>query len=104
MRPSHRTTLLASLLALGCAAVLWIAYDWFQERFVRAFSEHTAVFSGDPLRLPNDLAGPGPIPLVHFWDPACPYNVGHQQPLPEPVAHYFPQGVKFFAMPKTGAR
>ena len=59
MRPPYRTALFASLLALICAGVLWAAYDWFQGRYLRAFSEHTAVFSGDPLRLPDNLAGPG---------------------------------------------
>ena len=81
MRSPYRTALFASLIALVCAGVLWMAYDWFQGRYLRAFSEHTAVFSGDPLRLPDDLAGPGPIRLVHFWDPACPCNVGNQQHL-----------------------
>jgi len=61
MRPAYRTTLLASLLALVCAGVLWAAYDWFQGRYLRAFSSHTAVFSGDPLRLPDELAGPAPF-------------------------------------------
>jgi len=58
MRQPYRTTLFASLLLLLCAGVLWAAYDWFQGRYLRAFSEHTAVFSGDALRLPDDLAGP----------------------------------------------
>ena len=53
MRSPHRTALFASLLAIVCAGVLWAAYDWFQGRYLRAFSEHTAVFSGDPLRLPG---------------------------------------------------
>ncbi|MDU9026123.1 DUF6436 domain-containing protein [Pseudomonas corrugata] len=104
MRQSHRTTLLASLLALGCAVVLWVAYDWFQGRFLRAFSQHTAVFSGDPLRLPPELAGPGPIRLVHFWDPACPCNVGNQQHLSELVDKYAPQGVEFYAIQKNGTQ
>ena len=38
MRSPYRTTLLASLLALVCAGVLWAAYDWFQGRYLRAFS------------------------------------------------------------------
>jgi hypothetical protein len=104
MRPSHRTTLLASLLALTCAVILWFAYDWFQGRFLRAFSQHTAVFSGDLLRLPADLAGPGAIRLVHFWDPACPCNVGNQQHLSELIDKYAPQGVEFFAVQKTGSQ
>jgi hypothetical protein len=103
MRPAYRTTLLASLLALVCAGVLWAAYDWFQGRYLRAFSSHTAVFSGDPLRLPDELAGPGPIRLVHFWDPACPCNVGNQQHLTELVEQYAPRGVEFYSVQKPGS-
>mgnify|MGYP001123892211 FL=1 len=103
MRPAYRTTLLASLLALVCAGVLWAAYDWFQGRYLRAFSSHTAVFSGDPLRLPDELAGPGAIRLVHFWDPACPCNVGNQQHLTELVEQYAPRGVEFYSVQKPGS-
>ncbi|WP_339450475.1 DUF6436 domain-containing protein [Pseudomonas sp. EA_5y_Pfl2_R50] len=103
MRSPYRTALFASLLALVCAGVLWAAYNWFQGRYLRAFSEHTAVFSGDPLRLPNDLAGPGNIRLVHFWDPACPCNVGNQQHLTEMVEQFSAKGVEFFAVQKTGS-
>ena len=103
MRSPYRTTLLASLLVLVCAGVLWAAYDWFQGRYLRAFSSHTAVFSGDPLRLPDNLAGPGAIRLVHFWDPACPCNVGNQQHLSELVEQYAAQGVEFYAVQKPGS-
>ena len=92
MRQPYRTALFASLILVICAGVLWAAYDWFQGRYLRAFSEHTAVFSGDPLRLPAELSGPGPIRLVHFWDPACPCNVGNQQHLGELIEQYAPQG------------
>lgn len=104
MRSHTRTTLLATLIALICAGVLWAAYDWFQGRYLRAFSEHTAVFSGDPLRLPEHLAGPGSIRVVHFWDPSCPCNVGNQQHLAELLEHYGPQGVQFFAVQKPGSQ
>ncbi|WP_095081809.1 DUF6436 domain-containing protein [Pseudomonas sp. Irchel s3h17] len=104
MRPNSRTTLLAALLTLICAGVLWAAYDWFQGRYLRAFSSHTAVFSGDPLRLPEHLAGPGAIRVVHFWDPACPCNVGNQQHLAELLTHYAPQGVQFYAIQKPGSQ
>jgi len=103
MHPPLRATLFASLLAVVCAGVLWAAYDWFQGRYLRAFSEHTAMFSGDPLRLPDDLAGPGAIRLVHFWDPACPCNVGNQQHLTEMVEQFSAKGVEFFAVQKTGS-
>ena len=103
MRSPYRTRLFASLLALVCAGVLWAAYDWFQGRYLRTFSSHTAVFSGDPLRLPDNLAGPGAIRLVHFWDPACPCNVSNQQHLSELIEHYAPQGVEFYALQKPGS-
>ena len=103
MRPHLRATLFASLLAVVCAGVLWAAYNWFQGRYLRAFSEHTAMFSGDPLRLPESLAGPGAIRLVHFWDPACPCNVGNQQHLTELVERYVPHGVEFYAVQKPGS-
>jgi len=103
MRSPYRTALFASLLALICAGVLWAAYDWFQGRYLRAFSEHTAVFSGDPLRLPDNLAGPGKIRLVHFWDPACPCNVGNQQHLTEMVERFGANGGEVFAVQKTGS-
>lgn len=103
MRHPYRTALFASVILMICAGVLWAAYGWFQGRYLRAFSEHTAVFSGDALRLPAELAGPGPIRLVHFWDPACPCNVGNQQHLSELVEHYAPKGVAFYSLQKTGS-
>ncbi|MGH8336918.1 MAG: DUF6436 domain-containing protein, partial [Gammaproteobacteria bacterium] len=52
---------------------------------------------------PDDLAGPGAIRLVHFWDPACPCNVGNQQHLTEMVERFGGKGVEFFAVQKTGS-
>jgi len=101
MNSRHRPTLLACLLALLCAVGLWAAYDWFQGRYIRPFSDQTALFAGDVLSLPAELAGPGRIRLVHFWDPACPCNVGNQQHLSELVEHYGgAQGVDFYSVQK----
>lgn len=99
----HYRTLLACLLTVACAVGLWAAYDWFQGRYIRAFSDQTALFSGDSLSLPPELAGPGPIRLVHFWDPACPCNVGNQQHLAELIEHYAPLGVEFYGVQKPGS-
>ena len=99
--PTAKTWIIC-LLVLTCGVGLWAAYDWFQGRYIRAFSDQTALFSGDPLQLPADLAGPGPIRLVHFWDPACPCNVGNQQHLSELLATYVPQGVEFYSVQKPG--
>lgn len=80
------------------------AYWWYQLRYVRAFSPQAAIFVGDGLRLPANLAGPGPIRVVHFWDPACPCNVGNQQHLAELLAHFGPLGVRFYAVQKPGSQ
>ena len=40
---------------------------------------------------------------MHFWDPACPCNVGNQQHLGELIEHYAPQGVEFYALQKPGS-
>ena len=102
-RPSPKT-LLAILLALAWLGGMLLAYRWFETRYLRPFDQRAAVFSGAELRLPDALAGPGAIRLVHFWDPACPCNVGNQQHLAELVARYAPRGVEFHAMQKPGSQ
>lgn len=95
-------TLLACLLTLLCAVGLWRAYDWFQGRYIRTFSDQAVLFAGDTLRLPAELSGPGAIRVVHFWDPSCPCNVGNYQHLSELISHYAPQGIEFYAVQKPG--
>lgn len=102
-RPSRNTWILL-LLAMLCAAALLLAYRWFETRYLRPFDERAAVFAGAALRLPDELAGPGPIRLVHFWDPACPCNVGNQQHLAELIAAYAPKGVAFYAVQRPGSK
>ncbi|UYP30834.1 DUF6436 domain-containing protein [Pseudomonas sp. Z8(2022)] len=102
-RPSLKI-LLASLLAVIWLGGMLLAFWWFETRYLRPFDERAAVFSGTGLQLPADLAGPGPIRLVHFWDPACPCNVGNQQHLAELIAHYAPLGVQFHVLQKPGSR
>ena len=63
-RPT-RKTLFASLLILLWAAAMLAAYWWYEARYLRSFSEQTALFYGEQLRLPDELAWPGPIRLVH---------------------------------------
>lgn len=99
-----RKTLLTSLLLILWGAVLLAAYWWYEARYLRSFNEQTTLFQGEQLRLPDKLAGPGPIRLVHFWDPACPCNVGNQQHLAELIAHYQPLGVAFYAVQKPASQ
>ncbi|QEY60148.1 thiol-disulfide isomerase [Pseudomonas sp. C27(2019)] len=89
------------------AIVLWIGSMltglwWYKSRFIRPFSETTAVFSGQQLRLPDNLAGTGAIRFVHFWDPNCPCNVGNQQHLAEMLEHYAGE-VEFYHLQKPGS-
>lgn len=100
----RRKTILASLLAVVWLGAMLAAFWWYEARFIRPFSERTTLFAGDELRLPDELAGPGPIRLVHFWDPACPCNVGNQQHLAELIERYAPRGVAFYAVQKPGTR
>ena len=102
---SHRRkTLLASLVAILWLGAMLAAFWWFQARYIRPFEARTELFSGAQLRLPAELAGPGPIRLVHFWDPGCPCNVGNQQHLGELLQAYAPRGVQFYAVQKAGSQ
>ncbi|MDM8348736.1 DUF6436 domain-containing protein [Pseudomonas sp. sp1636] len=99
-----RKTLLASLITLIWIAAMFAAFRWFEARYVRTFDQQTALFAGDELRLPAELAGPGPIRLVHFWDPACPCSIGNQQHLAELIKRFGPLGVNFHAVQKPGSK
>lgn len=101
MKVIQRNVLL-SLLALMVSGGLWAAYDWFQGRYLRTFSDQTALFAGDRLSLPAALAGPGRIRLVHFRDPACPCNVANQQHLGELIER-FGKDVDFYTLQKPGS-
>lgn len=95
--------LCAALAVTLCAAVLWQAYSSFQARYLRPFESQATLFDGSQLRLPSELAGPGPIRVVHVWDPACPCNVGNQQHLGELVEHFAGKGVTFHVLQKAGS-
>ena len=99
----RRKTLLACLLALLWVGLMAAAFWWYQARYIRPFTEQTALFDGSLLQLPGELRGPGPVRLVHFWDPACPCNVGNQQHLGELVEQFAPRGVQFYAVQKAGS-
>lgn len=104
MRSFPLKSLLLGLLALAVVIAMGLAYRWYEGRYIRPFDERTALFSGDALRLPASLAGPGPIRLVHFFDPACPCNVGNQQHLGELIERFADQGVTFYAVQKPGSQ
>ena len=101
----NRTILKKTLITI--ALVLWLGSMltglwWYKSRFIRPFSETTAVFSGQQLRLPDSMAGAGTVRFVHFWDPACPCNVGNQQHLAEMLKRYTGE-VEFYHLQKPGS-
>lgn len=102
-RPT-RKILLASLLILLWAVAMLVAYWWYEARYLRSFNGQTTLFYGEQLRLPDELAGPGPIRLVHFWDPACPCNIGNQQHLADLTERFAAQNVSFYAVQKAGSK
>ncbi|MFC3607621.1 DUF6436 domain-containing protein [Stutzerimonas tarimensis] len=95
--------LIAAVLLCAAAAALLLAIRWYEESF-REAGERAAMFSGEALKLPAELAGPGPVRLVHFWDPACPCNVGNQQHLAEMLLRYRDAPVAFYAVQRPGSR
>jgi hypothetical protein len=58
--------IILAIALLSCAAVLWWAYDSFKSRYLRPFESQTTLFDGTQLRLPAELAGPGPVRVVHL--------------------------------------
>lgn len=100
---SNRKTLIASLLIILWGLSMLVAYWWYEARYLRSFSEQTALFYGEQLHLPDELAGPGPIRLIHFWDPSCPCNIGNQQHLTELIKRFSSQGVSFYVVQTTGS-
>ena len=104
MKSTRHTAVITGLLAVICAALLWAGYDWFQSRYLRPFSDQAAFFAGDRLSLPEELAGPGRVRVVHFWDPTCPCNVGNQQHLAELITRFGAEGgVDFYSVQKPGS-
>src|SRR5690606_10733492 len=93
-----------SLLAIVWLGAMLAAFWWFEARYIRPFDESIELFSGAALRLPAELAGPGPIPEEHFWSPACTRNVGHQQLLAELLQTDMPRGVQFYVLQKAGSQ
>lgn len=97
-----RKTLITIAIALWIGSMLTGLW-WYKSRFIRPFSETTALFSGEQLRLPDSIAGAGAVRFVHFWDPACPCNVGNQQHLAEMLERYAGE-VEFYYLQKPGSK
>jgi hypothetical protein len=102
MSPRWKKVLVYPTVIFWLAALL-IALWWFQGRYLRAFDDRAVVFAGENLQLPDIARDSGRITLVHFWDPACPCNVGNQVHLAELMKNYGPRGVDFLVLQKPGS-
>lgn len=105
--PSKRFLLILCLLAL---AIMLAIGGWVWARFgvayLRPFSdqEQQAVFfQGGGLKLPAELAGPGKIRVVHFWDPQCPCHKETDAHLNYLISLYRFSGVEFYSVQKPGS-
>lgn len=85
------------LAAVGVLLLLLVFKD-------PAFSPRSKVFSATALSVPKTLEAEQSIRLVHFWDPACPCNVGNQAHLLAIVQQFAPQGVRFYSVKRAGRR
>ncbi|SUD61043.1 thiol-disulfide isomerase [Ectopseudomonas oleovorans] len=57
------------VLALGTVVLIW----WLRgAAYLRPYAEQTVIFGQGELKLPPELAGPGLIRVVHFWDRIAP--------------------------------
>lgn len=104
MTAPRRNLVLAILLLAVWGVAMLYAFWWFEGRYLRSFSDQLALFDSASLQLPADMAGPGPIRIVHFWDPACPCNAGNQQHLADLIDRYASPDVTFHFTQKAGSQ
>lgn len=83
-----RKKILFTVVILLWISAMLTALWWYKTRYIRPFSESTAMFTGQELQLPASIAGDGRIRFVHFWEPACPCNAGNQVHLAEMMQEY----------------
>ena len=95
-------------IAAGCVLMAGIAialWQYFGLSEQASFAEQAIVFDDTQLKLPPELAGAnGRIRVVHFWDPACPCNVGNQQHLSELLQRFAEREVSFHVLRKAGSK
>lgn len=100
--PQSKRTWQTWAWGMGCltltGSLLWGVW----EMPLTQLTPRPVFFSADNLRLPPELAGSGPIRLVHFWNPHCPCNVGNLEHLEQLVQHFGPRGVQFYSVQQMG--
>ena len=88
------------VLALGAVVLIW----WLSgAAYLRPYAEQTVIFGQGELKLPPELAGAGPIRVVHFWDPDCPCNAETDAHLPYLIGLHRNADVAFYSVQKPGS-
>lgn len=104
--PSKRFLLILCLLTLAIMLAIgaWV-WSRFGVAYLRPFGdqEQAVFFQGGGLKLPDELAGPGKIRVVHFWDPQCPCHKETDAHLNYLISLYRFSGVEFYSVQKPGS-
>lgn len=101
--PNKRLTLfLVSAVLLLIASLVLYSWRSTGANNLRTFAEQTVFFQGEQLRLPDELAGPGPVRVVHFWDPECPCYKETDAHLNYLIGMYRFSDVEFYSLRKPG--
>lgn len=88
------------VLALGAVVLIW----WLSgAAYLRPYAEQTVIFGQGELKLPPELAGPGPIRVVHFWDPDCPCNAETDAHLRYLIGLHRNADVAFYSVQRPGS-
>jgi hypothetical protein len=104
-KPSRRFLLVSTAIAVVLAILIALAWWWrFSVSNLRPYAEQAYFFSGDALRLPDELAGSGSIRFVHFWDPDCPCHRETDAHLNYLISLYRFSDVKFYSVQKPGSK
>ncbi len=102
-RLSARHWLTVAAIAVWLLAML-TAFLWFQQQFIRPFSDTSVKLAQLQLHAPKALSSPGAVRVVHFWQPGCPCNVANQAHLAELRVKYQGQNVQFYQVRQPGSQ
>ncbi|WP_462381630.1 DUF6436 domain-containing protein [Pseudomonas sp. Marseille-QA0892] len=103
--PSRRFLLISAAIAVVLMIAVALAFWWrFGVSNLRPYAQQAYFFSGDALRLPDELKGPGPIRFVHFWDPNCPCHRETDAHLNYLISLYRFSNVVFYSVQKPGTQ
>lgn len=105
MNVLSRLTLKHFVLGFFVVVLAAIVLIWWLSgaAYLRPYAEQTVIFGQGELKLPPELAGPGPIRVVHFWDPDCPCNAETDAHLRYLIGLHRNADVAFYSVQRPGS-